>query len=63
MKLFVLPTEEEDSDVGDDPLGQVWRKVETQSQQDWMQLTIAELCRRMPARTGEKDIQRAKPRL
>lgn len=61
VNLFVLPPDEEDSNVADDPLQQMWKKAETQSQRELMQLTIAELCRRMPAQTGEQDLHGANP--
>ena len=56
VNLFLLLPAEEDSNVADEPLQQIWKKVETQSQQELMQITIAELCRRMPGQTGDQDI-------
>lgn len=49
VNLFALPPDEEESDAADEPLQEIWKKVETQSQRELMQLTIAELSRRMPA--------------
>ncbi len=56
VNLFVLPPDEEDSNAADEPLQQIWKKAETQSQRELMQLTIAELCRRMPVQAGEQSI-------
>jgi Rrf2 family protein len=61
VNLFVLPPDEEDSYAADEPLQQIWKKAETQSQRELMQLTIAELCRRMPAPAGEQDTRGRNP--
>jgi len=55
MKLFLPVEEEPQPDAADDPFLQVWTETEARSQQEWKQLTIAELSRRMPSHAADWD--------
>ncbi|MBZ5541458.1 MAG: Rrf2 family transcriptional regulator [Acidobacteriia bacterium] len=55
MKLFLPVEEEPQPDAADDPFLQVWTETEARSQQEWKQLTIAELSRRMPPHAADWD--------
>lgn len=55
MKLFLPVEEEEHLDATDDPFLRVWTETEARSQQEWKQLTIAELSRRMPEHAADWD--------
>ena len=53
MKLLLHGEKEPQPDAADDPFLQVWTETEARSQQEWKQLTIAELSRRMPPHAAD----------
>ncbi|MBZ5700935.1 MAG: Rrf2 family transcriptional regulator [Acidobacteriia bacterium] len=55
MKLFLPVGEEKQANAADDPFLQIWTETEARSQQEWKQLTIAELSRRMPEHAADWD--------
>ena len=55
MKLFLPVGQEEQLAAADDPFLQIWTETEARSQQEWKQLTIAELSQRMPEHGADWD--------